>query len=95
MRTRKRVPVKPYPASWDVSTEAKVNGRLVGPGTEITFRDHNGRKRRTRFIHRVVTPADEWLTVAEIDRRTGRAFTTRSFSPDRAVTVHRIEKRRS
>ena len=96
MRRRKSVPPKPRPSSWVVETTGERNGRSFSRGDEITVRDHNGRKRRVRFIEAVTAPAGEWITVAEIEA-TGKCRAVRSFAPDRIVTVHRdrrLDKRR-
>ena len=79
---------KPRPSSWEASTSEKVNGRLLNRGTEISIRDHDGRKIRARFIEWIRTPEKgEWITVAQIDK-SGTHIATRSFDPSRIEVVH-------
>lgn len=92
MIRRRKTPPKPRPADWEIESSMTVNGRQVEKGTEISVRDHGGRKRRVRFIEHVTAPAGEWITVSEIDKATGKSRSTRSFDPSRIVTVHRITK---
>lgn len=68
------------------STSARLNGRLVEDGTELTVRG----KGRVRFKAHVVNPRNgaEWLDV--IDRR-GRWASVR---PEAVSTVHRLAKGR-
>ena len=89
MAKRKKTAPKPRPASWQVETEMEVNGRYFGRGDEVTVRDHGGRKRRVRFVEKVTAPSGAWITVMEVDKKTGKGSSTRSFDPSRIVTVHR------
>ena len=83
---------KSRPSSWEASSTMAVNGRKVERGTEISVRDHGGRKRRVRFIEHVIAPAGEWITVTEMEPGTGKHRSTRSFDPSRIVTVHTKKK---
>lgn len=91
MTKRKTTPPKPRPVSWDVETVIQVNGREVRPGTEITFQDYGGQRRRARFVERVSTPGGSWVTAIELDRD-GAGRSWRSFSEEKIRTVHRKSK---
>lgn len=85
---------KSRPESWEVETETKVNGRLLEPGTEFSFRDHNGRRRRATFIEKVSAPGGTWITAGELERD-GTWVCFRSVAPEAVLTVHRNQKRAS
>lgn len=85
----KATPPKPRSGGWEVVTETKINGRHVTKGTELTIRDHHGRNIRARFIEHVTSDSGAtWITVAEIERKSGTYRSTRSFSLDKVKTVH-------
>lgn len=84
MARRKRKVEPVIPPGWEISYEAKVNGRILTPGTEVSIRGERG---RFRFKRRVVTPKAEWL-----DFIGGGRF--RSFVPERVKTVHRLNRTR-
>ena len=70
-------------AGWTRETEIRVNGRVVVPGTEISFRGERG---RFRFVERVTTSAGvSWLSV--IGGPKG-IRTWRAFREERVRTVH-------
>jgi len=94
MRRRKKAEPKPRPESWIVERDTKLNGRHVEPGTELTIRDHSGRKIRTKFVELVHNDSigESWMTVTEIDRRSGDSLRVRSFDIGRVLTVHMKRK---
>lgn len=75
------------------STEFKVNGRILTPGTEFSVKGVRG---RFRFVEYVVTADDEWITGyggdGWRDRQGVMGF--RSFAVDRIRRVHWKEKMR-
>jgi hypothetical protein len=83
---KERVPN--YPEGWEISTEVRVHGRILTPGSEVSIKGERG---RYRFIKAVRTPTAYWL-----DFVGGPAKITmwRSFGPDRVKTVHRIHTTR-
>lgn len=81
-RARERAGLDPS-ADWTRETEIRVNGRVVVPGTEISFRGERG---RFRFVERVTTPRGaSWLSV--IGGPKG-VRTWRSLPEARVRTVH-------
>jgi hypothetical protein len=78
------------PSTWTITTECTANGRIITPGTELSFK---GVKGRFRF-QRMVTHADGrvWLDVFGGPENHEML---RSFGVDRIKTVHRIAKKRS
>ena len=98
MRRRDKVAPKARPESWITSHEIQVSGRWVRRGDEITVRDHDGRRRRVRFVEHVINTAlegaNEWVTVAEPMEKGSRNTTVRSFDPSRIMRVHIKKKER-
>jgi hypothetical protein len=85
----KKKMVSRLPDHWTISEEARINGRIVTKGTELSFK---GIKGRFRFM-RLVTLDDGrcWLDVVG---GPAKHEMTRSFGPERVKTVHRITKTR-
>lgn len=94
MIRRRTVPPKPVPDHWVKEDGMKINGRLLSRGTEVSIRDHDGRKIRARFLEHVQAGPHEWITVSEIVRSTGEYVKVRSFTPDKVETVHTKRKER-
>lgn len=92
MGRKKRSKGKPRPEDWIVETEIRINNREVEPGTELTFRDHFGQRRRARFIEKVTTPTAQWITVREWGSLKKGPGPIRSITEDKVITVHRIDK---
>lgn len=67
---------------WKVSDELQINGRNVGPGTELKI---SGERGRFRFIKHVVNGDKEWIDVWGGPKG---AESIRSFRPDRVRRVH-------
>jgi len=90
MTRRKHAKPKPRPESWIVGRDTKLNGPHTEPGTEMTIRDHTGRKIRTRFVELVHNDSigESWVTVSQIDRKTGDFIRVRSFDIGKVLTVH-------
>lgn len=84
MGRRSKVHVEQVPDGWTIYDSAKVNGRILTKGTEVSIRGERG---RFRFQRRVVTEQAEWL-----DFIGGARF--RSFYPEKVKRVHRIQKTR-
>lgn len=61
-RKKGQEPTAPRPnAEWEYTTELQINGRHVGPGTELKI---TGQRGRFRFIRVVKTQAgNEWIDV--------------------------------
>lgn len=86
-KSKERVPN--YPADWEVTHEAKVNGRILTPGTEVKIRGERG---RFRFVKAVRTPTVYWLDfVGGVSHGRHQIKMWRSFAPERVKTVHRIQ----
>jgi hypothetical protein len=75
------------------STEFKVNGRILTPGTEFSVKGVRG---RFRFVEYVVSEAGEWVTGYGGDgwRDSKGVMGFRSFAPDQIRRVHWKEKMR-
>ena len=70
-------------ASWTKETEIRVRGRIVRPGTELSFKRERG---RFRFVEQTTTPEGRvWLRV--VGGPKGYS-TTRFFTPEQIRTVH-------
>jgi hypothetical protein len=82
LQPRKRVPPKPLPADWKVSTETSINGRRVEPGTPLSITGVRGRVEFVQHVRR--DDGVEWIDVIQPGH-----VGFRSFRPDRVRTVHR------
>ena len=77
MIRRKSAPPKSRPADWLISTE--FEGHQAGE--EFTFLDHDGQRRRARFIEYVVAPRGDWITCVELTGKDGDTRGVRSIHP--------------
>lgn len=85
----KSAPPKEHPQGWVISTEYRVNGRVLEPGTEVSI---TGERGRFRFVRHVINASGaEWLDVVG---GTNKVTMTRSFRPERVRRVHRLAKTR-
>jgi len=84
MARRKRA-LRSVPEHWQISTEMRINGRVVVPGVEVRV---TGQRGRFRFESHTRTPTAEWITVRDADGR------WRSFTPAAVRTVHRTQRMR-
>jgi hypothetical protein len=87
---------EPHPFGWIESTEVRVNGRVLTPGTEVKLIDRSDPKRnrrgRFRFVKHVVTPdGKEWLDF--IGGKAGHEAWTSAYASE-VRTVHRIARTR-
>lgn len=80
MKARRKVAAAP-PPDWEASTELKVHGRIVRPGTELSIKGERGRFRFIKYVRRPARGV-EWIDVADADEH------IRSFRPDRIRRVH-------
>lgn len=82
----RRKPVRSLPPDWVEHESARVNGRIVEVGTELSI---HGERGRFRFLKRVERPERgiEWLDVWGGPKRCEQ---WRSFHPSRVRRVHRI-----
>ena len=71
-----------HPASWTVTKEMQINGRMVAVGTELSITGESG---RFRFMQHVKTETAEWIDV--IGGKKGYS-TCRSFRVAQVRTVH-------
>lgn len=87
MITRKAYrPARTVPPGWSINNRAKLHGREVAEGDELTVRGIRG---RVRFLRHVTTGAAEWVDViAPLEGG------WRSVRPERVRTVHRTRKLR-
>lgn len=76
-----------YREDWIISTEVKVNGRWLTPGTEFTVRGQRGRMRFVRHVS-YITGSVEWVDCFDKNKQ------FRSFRPDKIRTIHAKKKTR-
>jgi hypothetical protein len=83
---RRKASPKALPPDWIERTEARIHGRIVEPGTELSIRGERG---RFRFLKHVERPERgiEWLDVWGGPRKCEQ---WRSFHPSQVRRVHRI-----
>ena len=83
MARRRKINTPRLDDDWVVTTNMRINGRNVSPGTELKIKGVRG---RFRFIKHVLTPAGaEWIDVWGGPKG---GETWRSFRPDMVKTVH-------
>lgn len=88
-KRRKRQAPPSIPEGWTVSTEYRVNGRVLEPGTEVSI---TGERGRFRFVRHVINASGaEWLDVVG---GANKVTMYRSFRPERVKRVHRLAKTR-
>ena len=88
----KKVTPKQRPESWVSTAEVQINGRNVARGDQITVRDHDGRKRRVKFLEYVDNGLSSWVTCSEPMEKGSKTTRTRSWTPDKVITIHRKQK---
>ena len=84
-RRKESKPAEPRPNDdWVITTEIKVNGRIVTVGTELSIENETG---RYRFVKHVYNPRvdAEWIDV--VGGPKGYNI-YRSFNPSRIKRVH-------
>lgn len=94
MSRRRKSSERPLPTGWEVSTEVRVNGRVLRPGVEFRALEYGspdeGRRRlvRVRFTRYVETPTSSWVEGFDAARH------FRAFRLDRVVRVHNVTRLR-
>lgn len=89
-RRKLRLSERAHPFGWVETTETKVNGRTLTPGTEVKLA---GRPGRFRFVKHVTTPdGKQWLDF--IGGKSGYTSWVSVYA-DQVKTVHRINRTRA
>lgn len=77
--------------SWTISSTARVRGRILTPGTEVSIRGERGRFRFVKHVHNSVT-GTEWI---DVYGGVKGHETLRSFRPAKVRVVHQRQTMRA
>lgn len=94
---KKRAKPKPRPEHWEVFEEHEHGASVLERGTEFTFKESYGLRRRARFIEKIHNTKNGtvWITCSELAPDSGGYIVARvrSIDPDAILRVWKKTKK--